>query len=121
MERRTPQDKKRLSYLKDRRNAYGENDKASRRNIPRSRRARRHALRRAEQPALHQVTAFGGSWDESEVRFARPGTGRWRKWPDGRLAESVVRRLERRAEQGGAEGAQAEERIRRVRRSAGLR
>ncbi|MFD9407178.1 hypothetical protein ACFWBN_09205 [Streptomyces sp. NPDC059989] len=39
MRQRSPQEKKRLSYLKDRRNVYGENQKSSRRNIPRSRRA----------------------------------------------------------------------------------
>jgi hypothetical protein len=32
--RRSPQEKKRLSYLKDGRNVYGENDKASRKNLP---------------------------------------------------------------------------------------
>ncbi len=31
-QRRTPQEKKELSYERDRRNTYGENDKASRKN-----------------------------------------------------------------------------------------
>ena len=31
---KVPQDKKRLSLLKDRRNSYGENSKSSRKNIP---------------------------------------------------------------------------------------
>jgi hypothetical protein len=31
---KSPQEKKALSYAKDRRNAYGENDKASRKAIP---------------------------------------------------------------------------------------
>ncbi len=35
MARRTPQEKKALSYVKDRRNDYGENDKSSRKNIRR--------------------------------------------------------------------------------------
>ncbi|MFK0219378.1 hypothetical protein ACIQWN_14450 [Streptomyces vinaceus] len=103
MTRRTPQEKKRLSYLKDRRSAYGENDKSSRKNIPRSRRARHHELRRAEHLALRKLTASGGTLDDSEVRFRRPGTGSWRKWADLRLGELVVRRLERRAERGGAD------------------
>lgn len=34
MKRRSPQEKKRLSYAKDRRNDYGENDKSSRKNVP---------------------------------------------------------------------------------------
>ncbi|WP_354638938.1 hypothetical protein [Kitasatospora camelliae] len=96
---KTPQEKKRLSYLKDRRNAYGENDKASRRNIPRARRARRHALRAAERQALARLTGQGGAADDAGVPFARRGTGQWRKWPDEPLAAAVARRLERRARQ----------------------
>ena len=37
--RSSPQEKKRLSYAKDRRNDYGENDKSSRKNIRRNKRA----------------------------------------------------------------------------------
>ena len=33
---KTPQQKKRLSYEHDRRNSYGENQKSSRKNIPKS-------------------------------------------------------------------------------------
>ncbi|UGT42762.1 hypothetical protein LTV02_04940 [Nocardia yamanashiensis] len=36
--RKSPQEKKSLSYAKDRRNDYGENDKSSRRNIRRNKR-----------------------------------------------------------------------------------
>lgn len=48
---KTPQQKKRESYTKDRRNMYGENDKGSRKNIPR-RRARTH---RKYRHAVRQV------------------------------------------------------------------
>ncbi|MFB7781192.1 hypothetical protein [Streptomyces vinaceus] len=117
MTRRTPQEKKRLSYLKDRRNAYGENDKSSRKNIPRSRRARHHELRRAEHLALRKLTASGGTLDDSEVRFRRPGTGSWRKWADLRLADLVVCRLERRVERGGAGAPRNAARIERIRQT----
>jgi len=117
MARRSPQEKKRLSYLKDRRNAYGENDKSSRKNIPRSRRARHHELRRAEHLALRKVTASGGTLDDSEVRFARPGTGSWRKWADIRLGDVVVHALERRVERGGTDKLQSVVRVERVRRT----
>ncbi|MER5935367.1 hypothetical protein [Streptomyces sp. NPDC002054] len=100
MRKRSPQEKKQLSYLKDRRNDYGENQKSSRKNIPRSRRARHHALRRGEQLALERLRAFGGAMDDSEVRFARRGTGRWRKSADTPLGEVVAYKLERRAELG---------------------
>ncbi|MFD0527546.1 hypothetical protein ACFQ1I_10530 [Kitasatospora arboriphila] len=46
MVRRTPREKKRLSYLKDRRNAFGENDKSSRTSIRRRKRAVNSANRR---------------------------------------------------------------------------
>ncbi|MBP0455719.1 hypothetical protein J5Y04_40290 [Kitasatospora sp. RG8] len=118
MERRTPQEKKRLSYLKDRRNAYGENDKSSRKNVPRSRRARHHQLRRGEQLALRKLTVSGGAVDESEVRFGRPGTGSWRKWADSSHADVVIHHLERRVERGGTDPGQAAERIGRIRRHA---
>lgn len=37
--RRSPQEKKALSYARDRRNVYGENDKSSRKNIRRNKRS----------------------------------------------------------------------------------
>ena len=55
--RRSPQEKKRLSYTKDRRNNYGENDKSSRTSIAHHKR-RRH---RTERHHAHQQlsTALG--------------------------------------------------------------
>ncbi|MFD0273573.1 hypothetical protein ACFVHB_06600 [Kitasatospora sp. NPDC127111] len=120
MARRTPQEKKRLSYLRDRRNDYGENDKSSRKNVPRSRRASHHEVRRAEQLALRKLTLYRGAVDESEVRFGRPRTGSWRKWADSRLADVVIHHLERRVERGGTAGSQAAARIERIRRSTRL-
>ncbi|WP_162688693.1 MULTISPECIES: hypothetical protein [unclassified Streptomyces] len=38
--------------------------------------------------------------DDSEVRFARRGTGQWRKSADTPLGEVVAHRLERRARLG---------------------
>ncbi|WP_194828528.1 hypothetical protein [Nocardia sp. XZ_19_231] len=46
--RRSPQEKKSLSYAKDRRNGYGENDKSSRKNIPRNKRIRNRVDRRRD-------------------------------------------------------------------------
>ena len=50
--RRTPQDKKILSYLKDRRNSYGEHDKGSRKTIP----ARKAWVNRTYRHAVKQIT-----------------------------------------------------------------
>ncbi len=116
MRQRSPQEKKQLSYLKDRRNGYGENQKSSRKNIPRSKRAGHHALRRGEQLALERLRAFDGTVDDSEVRFARRRTGQWRKSADTPLGEMVAYRLERRAELGIDAAPRNQGRLERVRR-----
>jgi hypothetical protein len=55
----SPPEKKRLSLELDRRNTYGENDKSSRKNIPKSRaRVHRNERRMVEQMLSHgHVTA----------------------------------------------------------------
>lgn len=52
---KTPQDKKRLSYAKDRRNNYGNSDKASRRLIPLYKAKQRRLHRSRAQQALSAV------------------------------------------------------------------
>ena len=98
--RRTPQEKKELSYAKDRRNAYGENDKSSRKNIPRNKRRRhrtqRHHRRQQLSAALGRVDEQSGERAEQALSQARIG-GRWRKFPDVPLSVHVRRIRERRA------------------------
>lgn len=61
--RRSPQEKKLLSYRRDRRNAYGGNAKSSRRNIPLSKRlphrANRNAVQRILRAAAGRVDVDG--------------------------------------------------------------
>ncbi|GAA2775465.1 hypothetical protein [Kitasatospora cinereorecta] len=117
-QQRSPQEKKRLSYLKDRRNDYGENQQSSRRNIPRNRRAAHHELRRAESLALQRLRSYGPTADDADprIRFGRRRTGRWRKSPDATLAIVVAYRLERRARLGIDRPERSRERLDRVRR-----
>jgi hypothetical protein len=61
--RRTPQEKKRFSLARDRRNTYGENDKASRKNIPRSKQQGLMQLRRA----VDQKLRITGRTDETVI------------------------------------------------------
>ncbi|MEV0245852.1 hypothetical protein AB0H76_04590 [Nocardia sp. NPDC050712] len=92
--RKTPQEKKRLSYAKDRRNTYGENDKASRKNIPRSR-ARVHRANRH-----FDAQALGGSTgavdpdlaDRVEQRVLNQRRRAFRKSPDTPLGEYLAER-----------------------------
>jgi hypothetical protein len=124
MTRRSPQEKKRLSYLKDRRNLYGENDKASRKNIPRSRkqkhRAERHRVGGGIRKSLQDSTAGPDradiDEDALERRLAGRRSSRWRKRADRPLGETVEFRLGRRTTRGNAAPEQAEKRIRRIRR-----
>jgi hypothetical protein len=51
---RSPQEKKALSYERDRRNVYGENTAASRRGVPIRKRSRSRAERHLENDALRQ-------------------------------------------------------------------
>lgn len=116
----TPQEKKRLSYVKDRRNTYGENDKSSRKNL---RRKRRLHHRRVRHHAAQTLRAAQGAPDatvedavEQKVRGRQSHGVRMRKWPDRPLGEVVEFRLGRRAERGLADPAGVEVKIRRIRR-----
>lgn len=102
MAERTPQEKKHLSLKKDRRNVYGENAKASRKNIPR----RKKGQRRAERRILKQITLLTGDdslqelGDRIKSRMASHATWRWTKLPDAPLGEVIVKKLQRRRDQG---------------------
>ncbi|WP_332645187.1 hypothetical protein [Aeromicrobium sp.] len=92
--RRTPQEKKRLSLKKDRRNVFGENDKASRKSIPRAKSKVNRANRRAESVALHG--AIGPPDDAVDEAVEQKVLGKkrkvWRKWPDQRLGNYLASR-----------------------------
>jgi len=127
----TPQEKKRLSYERDRRNAYGENDKASRKNIPRSKRLAVRSARRFVSLALVVVRGAGyarGVVGPSTVVDGAPAdrvgpriAGRrpavFRKWPDEPLGDVVAGQLSRRAGADPAGAPTADARIRRVERT----
>lgn len=137
----TPQEKKRLSYERDRRNTYGENDKSSRRNIPRGKRLAVRASRRRVSVALVDVRGSldalgvaadrgdlgvvgvvdGGPADRVEPRIARRRPARFRKWRDEPLGNVVAYQLERRGQADPAAAAIADARQRRVEHQLGHR
>jgi hypothetical protein len=101
--RRSPQEKKALSYARDRRNVYGENDKSSRKNIPRRKRLVNKANRHA---ALQALAAAAGPADPelaelAEIRLLGARTKVWRKHLDLPLGSYLQLRRER-AEQRAA-------------------
>lgn len=117
MVRRTPQEKKRLSYAKDRRNDYGENDKSSRKNIPRSRklahRANRHRVGQDLRVAAGQVDEELAARAEHTMLTRRQKV--FRKWRDAPLGEIVEYQLRRRVRLGIDDEARTEARIERIR------
>ncbi len=58
---KTPQEKKRLSYAKDRRYTFGENNKASRKGIPVAKARANRAVRHAQNYVLAQAVVSDGS------------------------------------------------------------
>lgn len=88
----TPQEKKRLSYEKDRRNVYDGSDKAARKLIPKAKALDIRSERHAQDTVLAQ-TLRSDSEDalfeaDGNVRSTKPR--KWRKSPDqplGRVLE----------------------------------
>lgn len=121
MRRKTPQEKKRLSYLKDRRDNYGENNKASRKNVARSKAFARRTNRARESLALRAAT---GNPDEvraeaAELRLLGKRRKVKRKWPDLPLGDDVRGKVQSRAEREAGRAGRLEEALGRVQRRLG--
>lgn len=100
--RKSPQQKKALSYERDRRDTYGENNKSSRKNIPLSKalsiRSERHEKNNALRGALtaesdDQLVAVEVAVHTSEPR-------QWKKHPGATLGEVVAKKTKRRESNG---------------------
>lgn len=96
---KNPREKKRLSLARDRRNWYGENDKSSRKAIPRNKRrvnrVNRHAAAGELTRALGAPDMEAAEAVESRVEGRRPVS--WRKEADLPLGEVIEKRLAFRA------------------------
>jgi hypothetical protein len=97
----SPQEKKRLSYMRDRRNDYRENDKASRKAIPLRKRLAARAFRRKTKEYLpknhleipeEELETLDGKIFEAK----RQAQSDWRKKRDVPLGEYLLRKQERR-------------------------
>lgn len=106
--RRTPQEKKKLSYEKDRRNTYGESPHSSRRSIPRRKAFRNRANRHRQGLALRRLAARMDDdlADQIEAGVFRYAPKVWNKVPDEPLRVVVERALEgrRRFQEAGGLG-----------------
>jgi hypothetical protein len=121
MKAKTPQQKKRDSYSKDRRNAYGESNKGSRKSIRRRKRHPNRANRRNATTLLAtaQGAAHVDALESVESRLDGKRPKRWQKAGDASLGSWVEGRLRRRAKLGIDDPSAVEARVRRVRRNAG--
>ena len=97
--RRYPAEKKALSYAKDRRNCYGQNDKASRKRIPASKAAGHRSHRRRAAASLSQYEGL----DEDQAALVENALvtdldrkRRRRKLADQPLGEHVEEQSRRR-------------------------
>ena len=95
--KRPPAEKKALSYAKDRRNNYGNNDKAARKAIP----ARKAIESRRVRHEINQVVAQIPALDEHAADVAESSArqdisrvGGWKKSPDQPLRDHVDRQQE---------------------------
>ena len=118
--RKSPQQKKSESYAKDRRNTYGENAKASRKNLPRK---KRRQVREERRLANTQVVADGGvdleMVDLAEAKLLKKRKNAWKlKSPDTPLGEVIERKVRQRVRTGALAPETAAETLKRVRRTA---
>ena len=96
MKTRTPQEKKELSYERDRRNRFGQSDKATRRIIPLKKSKANRAVRRAAG-GITKVSL--GDFDNDsaakmEAKAAKVSLARWRKAPDSKLKDAIQAKKE---------------------------
>lgn len=92
--KQSPQQKKANSLAKDRRNTYGENDKASRKAIPaRKAQENRKIRRKAKQDLEVMQNADEEIKDvkESSLKHDLERVGGWKKEPDAPLGEALSR------------------------------
>jgi hypothetical protein len=101
---RSPQEKKKLSLQKDRRNSYGENAKSSRKNIPLSKAISHRKLRHAASQAAQVFERVSEDLVESlssTLTTPRLQKGKWKKSADLPLKKIVEGRLQRRQKLDG--------------------
>ncbi len=97
MKRKTPQEKKALSYAKDRRNVYGESDKGSliaiRRNKIFPTRAYRKAVNDILQETVGEIDLEKAELIDCKAKEVK--RRQWKKFPDAPLGEYIQRKVSR--------------------------
>jgi hypothetical protein len=101
---KTPQEKKGLSLARDRRNTYGNNQKAARKAIPLRKALENRRVRHKDNQAVSQ----GSNLDEAALELAESSVrhgvhrlGGWKKGPDEPLGSVIERALKSREQRVG--------------------
>jgi Arc/MetJ family transcription regulator len=93
--KRTPQEKKKLSLKKDHRSAYGENSKASRKAVPKRKKAVNKSFRKLVKNSLDTLKMRNLDEDElvkKENKVKGVKKKDWKKFPDIPLKEHIERK-----------------------------
>lgn len=100
---KTPQEKKLLSYAKDRRNTYGENSEASRKGIALTKARTIRSERHRQDTLLAAALGTQGEDHLTQVEGQVKGTPprRWRKFPDKPLGEVLAGKTTRKRARSG--------------------
>ena len=102
MRPKTPQEKKDLSYERDRRNVYGNSPHAARNTIPLHKKRRNRANRHMQdQPLRAAAGTDDESLDEIESRVFERAPRVWSKLPDAPLRDVIQRRRKARVRREG--------------------
>ena len=106
MRKRTPQEKKKLSYERDRRNVYGNSPHAARKAIPLRKAQRNRANRHLanQDVAVQAPLPSEGVAEKIEARLNLKAPKAWRKDPDAPLGKVLAENLRSREimrERGG--------------------
>src|SRR5512138_1822553 len=96
MKRRTPQEKKRLSLKKDRRNTFGQSPHAARKAIPKRKRLRSRAERHAAKVPVAAVDDDALALEAAAIRAEKKRRTSWKKEPDDPLGDVIAQKLRRR-------------------------
>ncbi|HAH07495.1 MAG TPA: hypothetical protein DCM05_13410 [Elusimicrobia bacterium] len=96
--RKSPQEKKAISYERDRRNHYGQNAKGSRKRIPARKRWVNRVFRHTASQRLSGAhgAVDGCVADELDVAVGGLRRKNWRKSPDIPLKDHIAEQLRRR-------------------------
>lgn len=96
MKQRTPQEKKALSYAKDKRNCYGESDKGSPVSIRRNKTFPKRAYRKNINDVLKGTIGVIDleKAEAVDVKAKEIKRKKWKKYPDRQLGKIIKERLE---------------------------